>query len=138
PLQGGAARRGRPPIPEGAHRRAACHRGRDRRWSGPAGGDAAMTMMEASLGEVAELVRGVTFKPDDVVELGDEGSDACLRTKNVHTELHLTAVWSIPRRLVKSADRFVREGDIVISTANSWNLVGKVSWIPRLEWEATA
>lgn len=97
-----------------------------------------MTMMEASLGEVAEFVRGVTFKPDDVVELGDEGSVACLRTKNVQTELDLTDVWAIPRRLVKSADRFVREGDIVISTANSWNLVGKVSWIPRLEWEATA
>lgn len=97
-----------------------------------------MTMMEAPLGEVAEFVRGVTFKPDDVVELGDEGSVACLRTKNVQTELDLTDVWAIPRRLVKSADRFVREGDIVVSTANSWNLVGKVSWIPRLEWEATA
>lgn len=97
-----------------------------------------MTTIEAPLGEVAEFIRGITFKPDDVVELGEEGSVACLRTKNVQTDLDLTDLWAIPRRFVKSAHRFVRDGDIVISTANSWNLVGKASWIPRLKWEATA
>lgn len=97
-----------------------------------------MSVMEATLGDVAEFIRGITFKPDDVVELGEEGSVACLRTKNVQTDLDLSDVWAIPRGFVKSAERFVRAGDLIISTANSWNLVGKAAWIPQLEWEAAA
>jgi type I restriction enzyme S subunit len=97
-----------------------------------------MTVTQAALGDVADFIRGITFKPEDVVKVGDPGSVACLRTKNVQADLDLTDVWGIPREFVKSPEKFVREGDLVISTANSWNLVGKASWIPRLEWEATA
>lgn len=90
-------------------------------------------MRSARLGDVASFIRGITFKPDDVIPLNTPGSIACLRTKNVQSELDLTDVWAVPASFVKGEDRITREGDMVMSTANSWNLVGKVSWIPKLE-----
>ena len=48
-----------------------------------------------ALGDVAEFVRGINFKPDDVVPTGTPGSVACMRTKNVQAELDLSDVWSV-------------------------------------------
>lgn len=90
-----------------------------------------------TLGEVATFIRGITFKPEDVVPVGTENSVACLRTKNVQTELYLDDVWAVDERLVRRADKFLQSGDILISSANSWNLVGKCSWIPELPWKAS-
>jgi type I restriction enzyme, S subunit len=94
-------------------------------------------MKSVALGEVADFIRGITFKPQDVVPLGTTDSVACIRTKNVQQELDLSDVWAVPKSFVKNSDKFVQAGDIVVSTANSWNLVGKCSWIPRLGYETT-
>ncbi|MCU1471011.1 MAG: restriction modification system specificity domain protein [Glaciihabitans sp.] len=80
-----------------------------------------------SLSEVAQFVRGVTFKPADVI--GDQSGVICLRTKNIQTELDLRDVIRIPAGLVKRNEQFVRHGDLAISSANSWNMVGKASWV---------
>jgi len=90
------------------------------------------------LGEIAQFIRGVTFKPEDVLPIGTPGSIACLRTKNVQADLDLSDVWAIPERFAKSKDRYTRPGDIIVSTANSWNLVGKAAWVPELEWPTVA
>jgi len=90
-----------------------------------------------SLGEVAEFIRGINFKPDDVVSVGTPGSVACMRTKNVQTELDRSDVWAVAEAFVKRADQFLRTGDILVSSANSWNLVGKCCWIPELPWPAS-
>jgi type I restriction enzyme S subunit len=89
------------------------------------------------LGDVAEFVRGINFKPDDVVPVGTPGSVACMRTKNVQSELDCSDVWGVDGRFVKRADQFLETGDILVSSANSWNLVGKCCWIPDLPWRAT-
>ncbi|MCL4822553.1 MAG: restriction endonuclease subunit S [Vicinamibacteria bacterium] len=91
----------------------------------------------ARLGDVASFVRGITFKPEDVVPLGTPGSVACLRTKNVQAELDLSDVWGIPDSFVKRGDQYLRPGDVLVSSANSWNLVGKCCWVPTLRWPAT-
>ena len=39
------------------------------------------------LGEVARFIRGITFKPDELVEPGSRGSVVCMRTKNVQADL---------------------------------------------------
>ncbi len=90
-----------------------------------------------ALGEVAEFVRGVTFTPSDLAPLGSAGTVACLRTKNVQDDLDLTDVWAISQRFVKRDAQFLRPGDILVSSANSWNLVGKASWVPELPWRAS-
>jgi len=89
------------------------------------------------LGDVASFVRGITFKPDHVVPVGSDGSVACMRTKNVQSELDLSDVWGIPDSFVKRADQYLAAGDLLVSSANSWNLVGKCCWVPDLPWRAT-
>ena len=89
------------------------------------------------LGDVAEFVRGINFKPDDVVPVGTPGSVACMRTKNVQAELDCSDVWGVDERFVRRDDQFLTTGDILVSSANSWNLVGKCCWIPELPWRAT-
>lgn len=90
-----------------------------------------------ALGDVAELVRGINFKPDDVVPTGTPGSVACMRTKNVQAELDLSDVWSVGEQFVRRDDQFLQAGDVLVSSANSWNLVGKCCWIPELPGRAS-
>lgn len=59
-----------------------------------------------------------------------------MRTKNIQAELDLSDVVRIPRHLVKREDQFLRLGDTLVSSANSWNLVGKCCWVPDLETPA--
>ena len=89
------------------------------------------------LGELAEFVRGINFKPDDVVSESTPGVVACMRTKNVQAELDQSDVWFVGRQFVKREEQMLSQGDILISSANSWNLVGKCCWIPELPWEST-
>lgn len=91
----------------------------------------------AQLGDVATFIRGITFKPDDVVPVGYDGSVACMRTRNVQSELDLSDVWGVPQPRVKRKDQFLTRGDVLVSSANSWNLVGKCCWVPELSWQAT-
>ncbi len=91
----------------------------------------------AHLGDVAGFVRGITFKPDDVVPVGTPGSVACMRTKNVQAELDLADVWGISESFVKRDDQYLIPGDVLVSSANSWNLVGKCCWVPDLPGRST-
>lgn len=85
----------------------------------------------AALGDIAEFIRGITFKPDDVVPSGTSGSVRCMRTKNVQAEIDLSDVWSVDSRFVKRANQYLQAGDLLVSSANSWNLVGKCCWVPE-------
>jgi type I restriction enzyme S subunit len=96
-----------------------------------------VTWPEVALGDVAYFVRGVTFKPEQVAPLDGNGTVACMRTKNVQGQLDLIDVWGIPRSLVKRGDQFLMAGDTLVSSANSWNLVGKCCWVPELKTPAT-
>jgi len=89
------------------------------------------------LGDVASIIRGVTFKPDDVVSLDMERAVACMRTKNVQHELDISDVWGISEDLVKRDDQYLVDGDVLVSSANSWNLVGKCCAVPTLPWRST-
>ena len=89
------------------------------------------------LGDVASFIRGITFKPGDVVPIGSPGSVACMRTKNVQSELDLSDVWGIPESHVKRPEQYLANGDLLISSANSWDLVGKCCRVPQLQWPAT-
>ncbi|MGH3972664.1 MAG: restriction endonuclease subunit S, partial [Pseudonocardiaceae bacterium] len=86
---------------------------------------------------MAEFIRGITFKPDDVVPFDTAGSVVCMRTKNVQKELDTSDVWSVNESFVKRSNQLLRAGDILISSANSWNLVGKCCWVPQLQWPAS-
>ena len=65
-----------------------------------------------------------------------EGSIVCMRTANIQARLDESDLRSIPASLVKSNDKLLSEGDILVSTANSLNLVGKCCWVPKLDYAA--
>jgi len=90
-----------------------------------------------ALGDVASFVRGINFKPEDVVPVGTPGSVACMRTKNVQAELDLKDVWGVAEAFVRRDEQVLRYGDVLVSSANSWNLVGKCCWVPELPWRAS-
>lgn len=96
-----------------------------------------MSPETASLGEVASFIRWITFKPEDVAPRGTDGSVWCLRTKNVQAELDLSDVWAIDASFVKRSEQYLQAGDLLVSSANSWNLIGKCSWVPELESDST-
>ena len=81
-----------------------------------------------ALGDVAGFVRGVTFKPADV---SGEGVPV-MRTKNVQKRLELSDVIRIPADLVRNEDKYLRPGDTLVSSANSYNLVGKCCFVGEL------
>lgn len=85
---------------------------------------------EVRLGDLAAFIRGITFKPDDVVSPATPGAVPCMRTKNVQAELDQSDIWAVPRALVKRPAQFLKPGDCLVSSANSWNLVGKCCWVP--------
>lgn len=91
-----------------------------------------------TLGDVVDFIRGITFKPEDVVGVDDPDAVVCMRTKNIQEELEVDDLIAVPESLVRRDDLFLREGDILISSANSWNLVGKVARVPALPYRATA
>lgn len=85
-------------------------------------------MNTVALGDVTKFIRGVTFKPADLIEDGV----GVMRTKNVQTLLDLNDVARIPATLIRRQEQYLCEGDTLVSSANSWNIVGKGCWIPSL------
>ncbi len=95
-------------------------------------------MSAVRLGDHAKLIRGITFKPVDKCDPTDEGAVACMRTKNVQVTLDASDVIAVPSRLVKNPEKMLSAGDILVSSANSWNLVGKCCQVLELEYPSTA
>ncbi len=95
-------------------------------------------MNRVTLGEHAKLIRGITFKPQEKCGIQDDGAVVCMRTKNVQIELDESDLIAVPRELVKNDEKLLRAGDILVSSANSWNLVGKCCQVPELPYLSTA
>ncbi len=90
------------------------------------------------LGDIAKLIRGVTFKPQELVPVGSPRSAVCFRTANIQAELDQSDLISVPRKVIKRSEQRLRTGDLLVSSANSWNLVGKCVAVPDLPYDATA
>lgn len=95
-------------------------------------------MSAVRLGDHARLVRGITFKPRDKCDPQDEGAVVCMRTKNVQATLDASDLIAVPCSLVKNNEKMLSAGDILVSSANSWSLVGKCCQVPKLEYPSTA
>lgn len=91
----------------------------------------------ASLGDVCQFIRGIAFPSADKHFEPAAGLIACLRTKNVQKEVDWSDLWFIPASYVKNEYQQVVPGDILISSANSYDLVGKVALVRMLEHPST-
>jgi type I restriction enzyme, S subunit len=94
-------------------------------------------MASQPLGEIADIVRGISFPKDAKSLVPRDGDVACLRTTNVQREVEWDDLWFVPTEHVKRPEQFVQAGDILISTANSYELVGKVALVSAIPRKAT-
>lgn len=85
-------------------------------------------MKTVPLGDATKIVRGVTFKPSDTSAVGV----GVMRTKNVQRQLDLSDIVRVPAAVVRREEQYLREGDTLVSSANSWYAVGRACWIPKL------
>ena len=91
----------------------------------------------ATLGETADVIRGVSF-PKNARRLEPQtGHVACLRTANVQREIEWGDLWFVPEKYIKLESRYVQHFDVLISVSNSLELVGKVAQVTNLPQNST-
>ncbi len=89
------------------------------------------------LEDACEIIRGITFPTTAKQFHPGAGLIACLRTANVQTVVDWNDLWFVPQQYVSSDRQFVAIDDILISTANSYELVGKVSRVTYTKYAST-
>lgn len=99
--------------------------------------DDSVNWKEYPLEEVLDVIRGISFKSTE--KLSEKGVDsvACLRTANVQADVDWDDLWWVPESFVKRDEQFVRQNDILMSNANSYELVGKVSLVKSVPTKST-
>lgn len=91
----------------------------------------------ARLGEVAELVRGISFPASAKSNMPGDGRIPCLRSGNIQTDIVWEDFIYVSEDVLKSRRQLVRTGDVLISIANSYALVGKCSIVDAVPYSAT-
>jgi len=91
----------------------------------------------ASLRDLATPIRGISFPTQAKSLVPAEGLVACLRTTNVQRSVEWGDLWYVPQTYVRREEQWLREGDTLVSIANSRELVGKVARVDRLPTKAT-
>lgn len=89
------------------------------------------------LEDCLDTIRGITFPKDTRKIEPSEGYVACLRTTNVQKTVEWEDLLYAPKKNVKRKEQFLRKGDILMSTANSYELLGKVALVRSLPHVAT-
>lgn len=89
------------------------------------------------LGDIVKFIRGVSFPKDAKCNSYEEGKVCCLRTANVQKEVDWDDLWFIDEKIVKRDEQYLRIGDILISSANSLELLGKVSFVRSIPYKST-
>lgn len=79
------------------------------------------------LGDFTNIIRGITFPGSEKAQTYSQGKIACLRTANIQEQIDWDDLIYISDSFVKREDQFLQENDIVMSMANSRELVGKVA-----------
>lgn len=87
------------------------------------------------LGSVCGFERGITFPSSAKQNERDDENIPCLRTANVQDELELNDLIYVNKKYYKNnIDKLIRENDIIMSTANSRELVGKTSFVYKVDY----
>ena len=90
------------------------------------------------LGDVCSFERGITFPSSAKCTIKQPGLIACIRTANVQDNLELDDLWYVGNEYIKgNTEKLVRKNDIIMSSANSRELVGKVSYVHDIPEEMT-
>lgn len=80
-----------------------------------------------NLSDISLVVRGITFPASAKLNKWSADRVCCLRTSNIQKKLDLRDVYFVDSSYVKRNEQIVQPGDILMSMANSYELVGKVA-----------
>ena len=84
--------------------------------------------------EVSTLIRGITFRKSDQLERESDDSLRVATTKAAQESgIVEDALYHIPRTLLRDESKLLRQGDILISTANSLHLLGRTTYVSDLD-----
>ena len=84
----------------------------------------------ARLGDVVELIRGITFSKYDQLDTAFYGSLPVVTTKAAQESgIVEKDLYHIPSSFLKDDRKLLQPGDILISTANSLNLLGRTTLV---------
>ena len=90
------------------------------------------------LSDICDFERGITFPSSAKTTYKEGNLLPCIRTANVQEELELEGLWYIdPIYIKNNKEKLVRNGDIIMSSANSRELVGKTSYVQDIEYDMT-
>lgn len=90
------------------------------------------------LGEIVDLVRGITFGKKDQLDIETDDSIRVATTKAAQENgIVAEDLYFIPKKFVKSDEKYLKEGDILISTANSLNLLGRTTFVSKLNYQCS-
>ncbi len=92
---------------------------------------------ECDLEEVVRVIRGISFKSSEKLFEPGENTIVCLRTANVQEEVDWNNLWWVPEKFVKRDEQLIQKNDILMSNANSYELVGKVSLVRSIPEKVT-
>jgi type I restriction enzyme S subunit len=92
---------------------------------------------KTTLGNEVEIVRGITFPASAKERTPRPGRVACLRTANVQSEVDWEDLLYVSEDYVRKPEQFVQLNDLLISMANSRELVGKVALVRDLNIRCT-
>lgn len=84
------------------------------------------------LGHVVDVIRGITFPANEKTKEPAEGRIGCLRTANVQDRIEWDDLLFIDRSFMGREEQIVQRSDIVMSMANSRELVGKVAIVTEI------
>ncbi|WP_240327775.1 restriction endonuclease subunit S [Dechloromonas sp. HYN0024] len=84
------------------------------------------------LGHVVGVIRGITFPANKKTKEPAEGRIGCLRTANVQDRIEWDDLLFIDRSFMGREEQIVQCSDIVMSMANSRELVGKVAIVTEI------
>jgi type I restriction enzyme S subunit len=91
----------------------------------------------ARLGTISQLVRGISFPASAKSEAPAQGLLPCFRSGNIQAETVWDEFVYVPMECINIDTQLVRRGDILISIANSYELVGKCSIVSEVPYAAT-
>lgn len=85
------------------------------------------------IGDIAEYIRGITFAKKDQIYDGDISAALPVATTKAAQEdgVRHNDLYFIPKTLLKSDRQILRDGDILISIANSLSLLGRITPIEK-------
>ncbi len=81
------------------------------------------------LGDAVDIIRGITFPASEKSKSPAPERLACLRTTNVQDTIEVRDLLYIKESFVTKNSQYIQKNDIVMSMANSRELVGKVAFV---------